>query len=80
MQTGKRRDPNDNGIGRFIGADPFNTHLMTVGYKTIFSSKLLNQVTVSWNRAYNKAQGASPRDASNSAAAPRLCGFCVFCG
>lgn len=54
LQAGQRRDPNDNNLGRFLEADPFSTHLLTAGHKSILTSKLLNQATVSWNRAYNR--------------------------
>jgi hypothetical protein len=54
IQTGLRNDPNDNGIGKFPEVDPFRTQLLTVGYKTTLTAKLLSQATFSLNRAYNK--------------------------
>lgn len=54
VQSGRREDPNDNNLGKFVEADPFSTQLLTVGHKTILTSKLLNQATASWNRAFNR--------------------------
>jgi hypothetical protein len=50
IQTGTRLDPNDNGIGQFNESDPSRTQLLTVGYKKVLSSQLLNQATFAFNR------------------------------
>jgi hypothetical protein len=49
IQTGTRLDPNDNGLGQFNESDPSRTQLLTVGYKSILSSRLLNQATFGFN-------------------------------
>lgn len=49
IQTGTRLDPNDNGLGQFNESDPSRTQLLTGGYKSILSSRLLNQATLGFN-------------------------------
>lgn len=58
VQTGLRSDPNDNGIGRFLEVVPFDTHLLTVGYKAILSPRLVSQATFTLNKAYNRVDYA----------------------